>query len=121
MTAKQEVGAQPRPVAVAGAQRDIDIGGVEIDKIVRHQQAHREIGMAELEAPDPAHGARLQQQRLGLVDEAGLPAPRILLGERHVSPFGIAPRFAARLGMEHEGEEAERLRLVRQQRRHKAS
>ena len=61
-------------------------------------------------APMPA-GA--EQQRLGLGDHAGVPEPRVLPAERHVVAGGVAPGRAARLGVQHQREEAERLRLRR--------
>ena len=61
----------------------------------------------------PNAGAR--QQRLGLVDQAEIPARNILLGERHIVAACIARRAAPRFGKQHQRQKPERLRLVRHQ------
>ena len=55
------------------------------------------------------------QQRLGLVDHRRIPQRRILLGKRHVLAVGVAPRRAPGLRVKHQREQAQRLRLLRQQ------
>ena len=55
------------------------------------------------------------QQRLGLGDHRGVPEPRVLPAERHVGAVGVAAGRPARLGVQHQREEAERLGRLRQQ------
>ena len=52
---------------------------------------------------------------------ARVPALRVLLAERHVVAGGVAARVAARLRVQHQRQQAQRLAFVGQQRRHQAA
>ena len=54
-----------------------------------------------------------QQQRFGFLDKLEVPCGRILIGERHIVTPPIAARPAARFGMQHQRQQAERLGFLR--------
>ena len=56
-----------------------------------------------------------RSSRLGLGDHRRVPELRILPAERHEGALGVAAGRPARLGVQHQGEEAERLGRVGQQ------
>src|SRR3546814_18892428 len=90
MLAHQEVAAQPRPRPLPDPDRDVDVRRVEIDQLVAHRHAHREFGIAELEAADarakPATAAnrhRVDRQHFG---------PVAAQGPKSVAHRGTGPR-----------------------------
>jgi hypothetical protein len=69
----------------------------------------------ELVATERAALTGAQQQRFGLLDQGRVPQSRVLVGKRHVVALRAAPGAAARLGVEHQRQQAERFGLLRQQ------
>src|SRR5260370_893050 len=78
-------------------------------------------GRLDLIAAKLAHPARPEQQRLGLFDESRIPLRGILFGERYIIPVGRAARAPARFGMEHQGQQTQRLGRVGKERNHQTS
>ena len=70
----------------------------------------------ELKASRRAEGARRLQQPLGFLDRRLVPALDRLLAQRNIAPLGVASRLAPRMGVEHQRQQAHRLRLVRNER-----
>src|SRR5438874_3907523 len=68
----------------------------------------------------PVDAETLPNDRVTLGDEPSIPLAPVLIGEQHeIASWGSA-RGAARLGKEHEGEQAEHLRFVRYEGREQA-
>ena len=81
---------------------------------------HRLDRRLALKPAEPVEIARRLQQTVGLGDHRSVPQRHVLLVQRHVAALG-APGRAARLAVEHQGEESHRLGLPRHQRDHRAA
>ena len=76
-------------------------------------------GRLELVAADDAAIVAARRSSASASSISGVvPQRAFLLGQRHIVAVGVAPRGAARLGKQHQRQQAERLRLVRHQRGH---
>ncbi len=131
---RQPFGGAERPIQMRGERdravdRDHDRTGEREQRIVELDDG-RPVGPAieaprrvrrlhcgfELEAPGRAQAAGAQKQRLRLLDECRIPVRRVLRVQRHELALRIAPRLAARLGVQRQREQSQRLGLLRQQR-----
>ena len=87
-------------------------GGLELvaaDALQIGRASHRR------RADTPAQRDRAVQQGFGLTDQGAVPQRRVLQLERHEFALVIAPRHPARIEIEHQSQQTQRLGFVRQQ------
>ncbi len=70
----------------------------------------------ELVPADLGERTRAKQKRVGFCDHVLVPRTRILARQRHVLAARAAPRTATRMRVQHQGQQAKRLGLVRKKR-----
>lgn len=83
--------------------------------VAQAARVHRLDRRFELEGAEAPGARRAVEPALGLADHRLRPARAVLLGQRHVSAACIAARRLPRLTVQHQGQQAHRLGLVRHQ------